>query len=148
MSGFLEAWDKRLFGHLMQRLLRASFMIINELGFRHLDRTGGKLLFNLRTQRYKRWCERAIEDDCLEMGVWIYLLAEKKRFTALYGRVLWRSWSYFADSWNNAKICLNCGESFPSLRERKQSCGYMDNSPLRSELPTYPQHYCYYFFYF
>ena len=41
MSGFLEAWDKRLFGHLMQRLLRASFMIINELRFRHLDRTGG-----------------------------------------------------------------------------------------------------------
>ena len=63
MSGFLEAWDKRLFGHLMQRLLRASFMIINELGFRHLDRTGGKLLFNLLPQRYKRWCERAIEDD-------------------------------------------------------------------------------------
>ena len=54
MSGFLEAWDKRLCGHLMQRLLRASFMIINELGFRHLDRTGGKLLFNLLTQRVTR----------------------------------------------------------------------------------------------
>ena len=63
MSGFLEAWDKRLFRHLMQRLLRVPFMIINELGFRHLDRTGGKLLFNLLPQRYKRWCERAIEDD-------------------------------------------------------------------------------------
>lgn len=85
----------------------------------------------------------------LELGGYrIYHLAEKKRFTALYRRVLWRSWSYFADSWNNAKICLNYGVSFPSISKRKQSCGYMDNSPLRSELPTYPQHYCYYFFIF
>ena len=143
MSGFLEAWDKRLFGHLLQRLLRASFMIADEPGFRHLDRAGGELIFNLLSQRYKRRCERAIEDDCLELEVWIYPLAEKKRFTALYGRVLWGSWSYFADSWNNAKIYLNYGEFFLSLIERKQSCGYMDNSPLRSELPTYPQHYCY-----
>ena len=143
MSGFLEAWDKHLFGRPMQRLFRVSFMIIDDLGFRHLDRAGGELLFNLLSQRYKRRCERAIEDDCLELGVWIYHLAEKKRFTALYGRVLWRSWSHFVDLWNNAKICLNYGEFYPYLSERKQSCGYMDNSPLRSELPTYPQHYCY-----
>ena len=82
MSGFLEAWDKRMFGHLLQRLPRGSLMIINELGFRHLDRTGGKLLFNLLTQRCKRWCERAIEDDCLEMGVWDLPPCRKK---ALHG---------------------------------------------------------------
>ena len=79
-------------------------------------------------------------------GMGIHHLAEKKRFTALYGRILRRSWSYFTDSWNNAKVCLNYGESFHSISERKHSCGYMDNSPLRSELTTYPQHYCYYFF--
>ena len=28
---------------------------------------------------------------------------------------------------------------------REKGCGYMDNSPLLYELPTYPQLYCYYF---
>ncbi|KKL93705.1 hypothetical protein LCGC14_1872020 [marine sediment metagenome] len=177
MSGFLETWDRRLCGRLLQRLFRVSFMIVDELGFRHLDRAGGELLFKLLPQRYKRCCtivtrnlsftewvqafgeekfttqmdwlgyhahilptkgvsyrklkndrdeikrfkdqERAMENDCLELGVWIYHLAEKKRFTARYGRVLGRSWSHFVDSWNNAKICLNYGEFFLSLSERK-----------------------------
>ncbi|MBA7612479.1 hypothetical protein ES703_19715 [subsurface metagenome] len=30
------------------------------------------------------------------------------------------------------------------MTAREESCGYMDNSPLHFELPTYPQHYCYY----
>ena len=56
MTEFLETWDKRLFGHLLQRLFRVSFMIADELGFRHLDRAGRELLFNLLSQRYKRCC--------------------------------------------------------------------------------------------
>ncbi len=62
-----------------------------------------------------------MENDCLELGVWIYHLAGKKRFTALYERVSGRSWSHFVDSWNNAKMCLNYGESFPSLGEGKKA---------------------------
>jgi len=48
-------------------------------------------------------------------------LPKKKRFTALYERVLGRSWSHFVDFWNNAKMCLNYGESFPSLSEEKKA---------------------------
>ena len=66
-----------------------------------------------------------MENDCLESGGIergdFYHLAEKKRFTALYERVLGRSWSHFVDSWNNAKMCLNYGEPFPSLSEGKKA---------------------------
>lgn len=46
------------------------------------------------------------------------------------------------NSWNDAKICLNYED--PASPLRGEGCGYMDNSPLSFELPTYPQH-CYYF---
>jgi len=42
-------------------------------------------------------------------------------------------------------MCLNYGDfSFNTFKE-KEGCGYMDNSPLHYELPTYPQLYYYYF---
>jgi hypothetical protein len=49
------------------------------------------------------------------------------------------------DSWNNAKMCLNYGDFSFNTFEEKEDCGYMDNSPLHSELPTDPQFYYYYF---
>jgi len=81
MSGFLEAWDKRLFGRLLQRLLRASFMIVDELGFRHLDRAGGELLFNLLFQRYKR-CSTIVTNN-LSFTEWVQAFGEKKLTTLM-----------------------------------------------------------------
>ena len=75
MSGFLETWDKRLFGHLLQRLFRVSFMIANELEFRHLDRAGGELLFNLLSQRYKRCCTRVTNNQ--SFTEWVQALAKR-----------------------------------------------------------------------
>ena len=49
------------------------------------------------------------------------------------------------NSWNNANMCLNYGDFSFNTFEEKEGCGYMDNSPLHFELPTYPQLYCYYF---
>ena len=48
------------------------------------------------------------------------------------------------NSWRNAIICLNYGAFSLNTFKEKEGCGYMDNSPLSFELPTYPQH-CYYF---
>ncbi|MBA7707398.1 hypothetical protein ES703_116270 [subsurface metagenome] len=82
MSGFLEAWDKRLFGRLLQRLLRVSFMmIVDELGFRHLDRAGGELLFNLLSQRYKR-CSTIVTNN-LSFTEWVQAFGEKKLTTLM-----------------------------------------------------------------
>ena len=81
MSGFLETWDRRLFGRLLQRLLRASFMIVDELGFRHLDRAGGELLFNLLSQRYKR-CSTIVTNS-LSFTEWVQAFGEKKLTTLM-----------------------------------------------------------------
>lgn len=81
MSGFLEAWDKRLFGRLLQRLLRVSFMIVDELGFRHLDRAGEELIFNLLSQRYKR-CS-AIVTNNLSFTEWVQASGEEKLTTLM-----------------------------------------------------------------
>ncbi len=80
MSGFLETCDRRLCGRLLQRLFRASFMIVDELGFRHLDRAGGELLFNLLLQCYKRCC--TIVTNNLSFTEWVQAFGEKK-LTAL-----------------------------------------------------------------
>ncbi len=81
MIGFLEVCDRRLFGHLMQRLLRASFMIVDELGFRHLDRAGGELLFKLLPQRYKRCC--TIVTRNLSFTEWVQAFGEEKLTTLM-----------------------------------------------------------------
>ena len=81
MSGFLETWDKHLFGHLLQRLFRVLFMISDELGFRHLDRAGGELLFNLLSQRYKRCCTRVTNN--LSFTEWVQAFGEEKLTTLM-----------------------------------------------------------------
>jgi len=48
----LEARDARSLGRSHQRLLRASLLIIDELGLVPFERTGGELLFNLPSERH------------------------------------------------------------------------------------------------
>jgi len=81
MSGFLETCDRRLCGRLLQRLFRVSFMIVDELGFRHLDRAGGELLFKLLPQRYKRCC--TIVTRNLSFIEWVQAFGEEKLTTLM-----------------------------------------------------------------
>ena len=54
VHGMMEARDERRLLNLQRQLSRLNLLIINELGFVPLSRTGAELLFEVFSQRYER----------------------------------------------------------------------------------------------
>jgi DNA replication protein DnaC len=89
VRSLLEARDARTLGRLHQRLLRASLLIVDELGFVPFERAGGELLFNLLSERHER--RATLVTTNLAFSEWVEVLGDEKLTTALLDRLAHRA---------------------------------------------------------
>ena len=90
-----------------QRLLRASLLIVDELGFVPFERVGGELLFNLLSERHGR--RSTILTTNLAFSEWAQVFGDEKLTVALLDRLA-----------SGAHVLTLNGESY-RMKQRKRA---------------------------
>ena len=81
----LEARDERRLLNLQRRLSRLNLLIIDDLGFEPLSRTGAELLFEVFSQRYERGS--IVVTTNLPVDKWTEVLGSERLTGALLNRL-------------------------------------------------------------
>jgi len=110
-----EARDERTLGRLHQRYHRLPLLIVDELGFVPLDRTGAELLFNLLAERHSR--RSTILTTNLAFSEWVQVFGSEKLTTALLDRLGARS-----------HVLTTRGDSYRTRRRRGRDVTLKEDS--------------------
>jgi len=81
----LEARDEKRLGRFQKHLLRQGLLIVDELGFVPLSKTGAEMLFEVFSQRYQRGSVLATSN--LPLAEWTEVLGSERLTGALLDRL-------------------------------------------------------------
>ena len=115
----MEARDERRLLNLQRQLSRLNLLIIDELGFVPLSRTGAELLFEVFSQRYERGSTMVTTN--LPFDEWTEVFGSERLTGALLDRLT-----------HHVQILETNGESYRLKRSRETAAS---QAPDESENP-------------
>ena len=127
VNELMEARDEMRLLNLQKRLARLKLLIIDELGFVPLSRTGAELLFEVFSQRYERGS--VLVTTNLPFDEWTEMFGSERLTGALLDRLT-----------HHVHIIEMNGDSYPSQTERQTCFRITFEPPLNTSAPDiFPQ---------
>ena len=121
----MEARDERRLLNLQRQLSRLNLLIIDELGFVPLSRTGAELLFEVFSQRYVRGSTLVTTN--LPFDEWIEVFGSERLTGALLDRLT-----------HHVHILEMNGESYRLKRSRENAVPQAPDDPTDAQPPHHP----------
>ena len=121
----IEARDERRLLNLQKQLSRLNLLIIDELGFVPLSRTGAELLFEVFSQRYVRGSTLVTTN--LPFDEWIEVFGSERLTGALLDRLT-----------HHVHILEMNGESYRLKRSRENAVPQAPDDPNDAQPPHHP----------
>ena len=127
VNALMEARDERRLLRLQKQLAAVRLLIIDELGFVPLSKTGAELLFELISQRYERGSTLITSN--LPFDEWTETFGTERLTGALLDRLT-----------HHVNIIEMNGDSYRLGQSRARKVDAPSRSPLRAETPPAKRH--------